>query len=91
MVGTTVLGTKYGSHMPITAPGNLNTDYYNHKGWYSMLIQGLVDADYYFLMCVYNGLEAVMMVGFLYTLLFTMKLNAFVFCQHDMYSICVWY
>ena len=41
-------GTKYGSHVPITAPGNLNTDYYNHKGWYSMLIQGLVDADYYF-------------------------------------------
>ena len=39
---------NYGSHVPIAAPGNLNTDYYNHKGRYSMLIQGLVDADYYF-------------------------------------------
>ena len=35
-------------YVPITAPGNLNTDYYNRKGRYSMLIQGLVDADYYF-------------------------------------------
>ena len=52
MVGTTELGTKYGSHVPITAPGNLNADYYNHKGWYSMLIQGLVDADYYFNVCI---------------------------------------
>ena len=37
-----------GSCVPISAPSNLHTDYYNRKGWYSMLIQGLVDANYCF-------------------------------------------
>ena len=35
-------GAIDGSHVPISAPSNLHTDYYNRKGWYSMLIQGLV-------------------------------------------------
>ena len=35
-------GAIDGSHVPISAPNNLHTDYYNRKGWYSMLIQGLV-------------------------------------------------
>ena len=30
------------SHLPISAPDLLNTDYYNRKGWYSMLVQGLI-------------------------------------------------
>ena len=46
-------GAIDGSHMPILAPDLLHTDYYNHKGWYSMLIQGLVDENYLFLdVCV---------------------------------------
>ena len=46
-------GAIDGSHVPISAPSNLHTDYYNRKGWYSMLIQGLVDANYRFLdVCV---------------------------------------
>ena len=46
-------GAIDGSHIPISAPELLHTDYYNHKGWYSMLIQCLVDANYLFLdMCV---------------------------------------
>ena len=42
-------GAIDGSHVPISPPSNLHTDYYNRKGWYSMLIQGLVDAKYRFL------------------------------------------
>ena len=42
-------GAIDGSHVPISAPDLLHTDYYNRKGWYSMLIQGLVDANYLFL------------------------------------------
>ena len=34
-------GAVDGSHVPISAPSHLHTDYYNRKGWYSMLIQGL--------------------------------------------------
>ena len=46
-------GAIDGSHIPISAPDLLHTDYYNRKGWYSMLIQGLVDANYLFLdVCV---------------------------------------
>ena len=36
-------------HVPISTLSNLYTDYYNHKVWWSMLIQFLVDADYWFL------------------------------------------
>ena len=46
-------GAVDGCHVPISAPSHLHTDYYNRKGWYSMLIQGLVDANYRFLdVCV---------------------------------------
>ena len=31
-----------------------NSDYYNHKGWYSMILQGVVDGQYCFL-DVYTG------------------------------------
>ena len=47
------IGAIDGCHVPISAPSHLHTDYYNRKGWYSMLIQGLVDANYCFLdVCV---------------------------------------
>ena len=42
-------GAVDGCHIPICAPSEQHTDYYNQKGWYSMIIQGLVDANYRFL------------------------------------------
>ena len=35
--------------IPIAAPINNHTDYYNRKGDYSMVLQGLVGANYRFL------------------------------------------
>jgi len=46
-------GAIDGCYIPISAPNLMHTDYYNRKGWYSMLIQGVVDANYRFLdVCV---------------------------------------
>ena len=39
-------GAVDGCHVPICAPSEQHIDYYN---WYSMIIQGLVDANYCFL------------------------------------------
>ena len=36
------------SHMPITPPTMNHTNYYIHKGWYSVLVQAVVDHDYLF-------------------------------------------
>lgn len=41
-------GSIDGSHVPITPPAMNHTDYYNRKGWYSMLVQAVVDHDYLF-------------------------------------------
>ena len=42
-----------GCHIPISAPVDNHMDYYNRKGWYSMILQGLVDENYCFLdICV---------------------------------------
>ena len=38
-----------GCAIPIAAPVSNRTDYYNCKGFYSILLQCVVDADYYFL------------------------------------------
>ena len=35
-----------GSHIPIKAPTTFHADYYNRKGWYSIILQGVVDAAY---------------------------------------------
>lgn len=48
------VGAIDGSHIPISAPLLNHTDYYNRKGWYSMVLQGLVDHNYRFL-DVYAG------------------------------------
>jgi len=42
-------GAIDGCHIPISAPNLMHTDNYNRKGWYSMLIQGVLDANYCFL------------------------------------------
>ena len=42
-------GAIDGTHIPVSVPSNNHTDYYNRKGWYSMIIQGLVDVSYCFL------------------------------------------
>ena len=36
-------GSIDGSHVPVTPPAMNPTDYYNRKGWYSMLVQAVVD------------------------------------------------
>lgn len=37
------VGSIDGSHVPVTPPAMNHTDYYNRKGWYSMLVQAVVD------------------------------------------------
>ena len=41
-------GSIDGSHIPITPPAMNHTDYYNRKGWYSVLLQAVVDHNYLF-------------------------------------------
>lgn len=60
------VGAIDGCHIPIAAPKENHTDYYNRKGWYSILFQGVVDAKYRFL-DIY-GLVVCMMHDYLYTL-----------------------
>ena len=43
------VGAIDGCHILIAAPLNNHTDYYNRKGFYSMILQGVVDANYRFL------------------------------------------
>ena len=42
-------GAVDGSHIPIKAPTTFHADYYNRKGWYSIILQGVVDAAYQFI------------------------------------------
>ena len=42
------VGAIDGSHIPIAAPTINHTDYYNRKGWYSVVVQGVVDYHYQF-------------------------------------------
>ncbi|KAI8516593.1 hypothetical protein Bbelb_051740 [Branchiostoma belcheri] len=47
-------GAIDGSHIEVKAPADLRTDFYNRKGWYSMVLQGIVDYRYRFI-DVYTG------------------------------------
>lgn len=47
-------GSIDGSHIPKTAPVEFHTDYYNRKGWYSMIVQAVADHKYRF-MDIYTG------------------------------------
>ena len=38
-----------GSHIPVKAPIEFHADYYNQKGWYSVILQGVVDSSYKFI------------------------------------------
>ena len=42
------VGAIDGCHIPVQAPTLNHTDYYNRKGWYSMLLQAVVDSKYRF-------------------------------------------
>ncbi|XP_029930108.1 protein ANTAGONIST OF LIKE HETEROCHROMATIN PROTEIN 1-like [Myripristis murdjan] len=37
------VGAIDGSHIPIIAPQHYHTDYFNRKGWHSLILQGVVD------------------------------------------------
>ena len=41
-------GAVDGTHIPVTPPSNCRTDYFNRKGSYSIILQGLVDFKYLF-------------------------------------------
>ena len=43
------VGAVDGCHIPIVSPAISRTDYYNRKGWYSIILQGVVDHSYQFM------------------------------------------
>ncbi|KAH6935475.1 hypothetical protein HPB50_006175 [Hyalomma asiaticum] len=42
------IGALDGCHIPISPPAENATDYYNYKGWHSMILLALVDHQYHF-------------------------------------------
>ena len=43
-----IVGAVDGCHLPISPPSNCREDYINRKQFYSIILQGLVDSDYFF-------------------------------------------
>ena len=54
-------GAINGSHIPVKPPIQNHTDYYNRKGWYSVIIQTVVDIEYLFRDINVGGLVVFMM------------------------------
>ncbi|KAL3192606.1 hypothetical protein MRX96_058828 [Rhipicephalus microplus] len=42
------VGALDGCHFPVSPPKKYASDYYNYKGWYSMILLALVDHRYRF-------------------------------------------
>jgi len=40
------VGSIDGYHIPVMPPASNHTDYYNRKGWYSIILQAIVDHKY---------------------------------------------
>ncbi len=57
------IGAIDGSHIPIIAPEEYHCDYFNRKGWHSIILQGIVERDFSG-MFSQDCLEASMMLGF---------------------------
>ena len=61
-------GVVDGTHIPIASPEECPADYFNRKGWHSILMQGMVDHMGRF---TEDGQEGYMMPGFLSTPAYT--------------------
>ena len=42
-------GAIDGSHIPIKAPAEYHADYYNRKGWCSIILEAVMDSSYNFI------------------------------------------
>ena len=42
------VGAVDGCHIPVSPPALCHTDYYNRKGWYSIIVQAVADHNYLF-------------------------------------------
>ena len=47
-------GAIDGCHIPVAAPVEFHSDYYNRKGWFSVILQGVADHKYRFI-DIYTG------------------------------------
>ena len=74
-------GAIDGTHIPVEAPAENASDYYNRKGWHSVILQGTVDHEGLFT-DIYTGCQAVStMHVYLATLGCTAKLRVEACCQ----------